>query len=131
MLLTSLADGRNTFNMSAIMRRAFQLGRYALQLCHTVAERNRQRSDWLKKAWAEAKSQVREFARQRVLDTEMRTALAASARDSAALAASLGNNPIAIRDALLRETMRDRMNFAAVARLEGAFVAALATKQLQ
>lgn len=130
MLLTSQADGRNAFNMSAIMRRAFQLGRFALQLCRTVAERNLQRSRWLKKAWAEAKSEAREFARKKVLDAEMRAALAASARDSAALAASLGNNPIAIRDALLRETTRDRMNFAAVARLEGALVAALATKQL-
>lgn len=130
MFLTTVADGRSAFNTSAIMRRAFQLGRYALQLCRTIAERNRQRSHWLKKAWAEAKSEAREFARQRVRDTEMRAALAASAGDSAALAASLGNNPIVIRNALLRETMRDRMNFAAVARLEAALVAILATKQL-
>ncbi|MGO4676254.1 hypothetical protein AB4Z40_25435 [Bosea sp. 2YAB26] len=130
MLLTTSADGCNAFNMSAIMRRAFQLGRFALQICRTAADRNRQQSHWLRKAWAEAKSEAREFARNRDRDIEMRATLAASARDSAALAASFGNDPTAIRNALLHETMRDRMNFAAVARLEAALVAILATQQL-
>lgn len=130
MLLTTVTEGRSAFNMSAIMRRAFQLGRFALQLCRTVAERNRQRSHWLKKAWAEAKREAHEFARQRQRRVEMRAVLAASAKDSAAVAASLGNSPIAIQNALLRETMRDRMNFAAVARLEAALVAILAAEQL-
>jgi hypothetical protein len=129
MLLTT-ADDRTAFNMAAIMRRAFQLGRFALQLCRSVAERNQQRSRWLKKAWAEAKSEVREFARHRERDAQMRAMLAASARESAALAASLGNNAIAIQNALQREMMRDHMNFAAVARLEAALVAILASKQL-
>jgi hypothetical protein len=129
MLLTA-ADGRTIFNMSAIMRRAFQLGRFALQLCRSTLERNRQRSHWLKRAWAEAKREVAEFARRQAREAEVRIALAASARESAALAASLGNNPLAIQNALLRETMRDRMNFPAVARLEAALVAILAAKQL-
>jgi methylphosphotriester-DNA--protein-cysteine methyltransferase len=130
MLLRTVTDGRSAFNVSAIMRRAFQLGRFALQLCRTAAERNRQRSLWLRKAWAEAKCEAREFAHQRQRRVEMRAVLAASAKDSAAVAASLGNNPIAIQNALLRETMRDRMNFAAVARLEAALVAVIAAKKL-
>ncbi|SEG80361.1 hypothetical protein SAMN04488115_11638 [Bosea lathyri] len=129
MLLTA-ADGRTIFNMSAIMRRACQLGRFALQFCRSTLERNRQRSLWLKRAWAEAKREAGEFARRQARDAEVRIALAASARESAALAASHGNNPLAIQNALLRETMRDRMNFAAVARLEAALVAILAAKQL-
>jgi hypothetical protein len=130
MLLSFSTSDRIFFNKSAIMRRAFQLGRYALQLCHSAADRNRQRSRWLTRAWAEAKSEARDIARRMERDAGMRLRMAERARENAALAASFGNDPTAIKNAILRETMRDRMNFTAVARLEAALVAILATKQL-
>lgn len=60
----------------------------------------------------------------------MRLRTAERARENATLAASFGNDPIAIESAILSETMRDRMNFSAIARLEAALGSILAAERL-
>ena len=123
MCLITTADGRTIFFHSAIMRRSYELGRFALRLCRNVQERNRQRSHWLKRAWAEARSERSELARRVAQDAERRVWLEHRARETSALIAAYGHNRSAIEGALLRETMRDRMDFARVAQLEAALAA--------
>lgn len=123
MCLITTADGRTIFYHSAIMRRAYELGRFALRLCRDAQERNFQRSHWLKRAWAEARRERSELARRVAQDAERRAWLEHRARESAALIAAYGHNRSAIEGALLRESMRDRMDFARVAQLEAALAA--------
>jgi hypothetical protein len=120
MTLASNTPRGITFDKAAIMRRAFLHIRFALQLCHTDAQRNDQRARGLRKAWAEAKREACTL-RQRA-EQEVRTlaALAARAVESAKVAASYGNDAAAIRQAIMSENYRDRVNFAAVDRLQAA-----------
>lgn len=122
--LVSANGSRIAFDKAAIMRRAYQLGRFALQLCRArrepAAERNRMLSRFLTKAWAEAKAEARELARRIERDAETHAFLAERAKANAALAATFGNDRTAIETAIAGEHMRDRMNFAAVDRLHAA-----------
>lgn len=109
-----------TFDKAAIMRRAFQHARFALMICHTAAHRNEQRSRALRKAWAEAKSEAYTLRQRAEQDARTRAALAARAVESAKLAAAFGNSAAGIRQAIASENYRDRVNFAAVDRLQAA-----------
>lgn len=109
-----------TFNKAAIMRRAFQHARFALMICHTAAQRNEQRSRALRKAWAEAKGEAHRLRQDAEQEAHTRAALAARAAESVKLAASFGNDAAAIRQAIASENYRDRLNFAAVDRLQAA-----------
>lgn len=120
MPLVTLASGRVNFDKGAIMRRAFRHARFALQLCHTAAQRNEQRSRALRKAWAEAKSEAYTLRQRVEQKARTRTDLAARAAESAKVAASFGSDATAIRHAIASENYRDRVNFAAVDRLQAA-----------
>jgi len=120
MTLVAMVGDRPTFVRGGIMRRAHELGRFALAMCGTAPERNQQRSRWLKRAWAEAMREFRERVTQRARAVEQRLAFAANVSETTALAAGYGDNRVRIEQALTRETMRDRMNFVAVAQLEAA-----------
>lgn len=120
MPLTTRSAGRLTFDKAAIMRRAFQHARFALMICHTAAQRNGQRSRALRKAWAEAKSEAYTLRQPAEQDARTRAALAARAAESAKVAAQFGNSAAAIRLAIASENYRDRVNFAAVDRLQAA-----------
>lgn len=116
----SPATSRATFDKAAIMRRAYQLGRFALAMCRTPAERNEQRSRWLSRAWQEARDEAAALRSAAEYSASLKAGIEARAREAAAVAASYGNDAQAIRNAITSESMRDRMNFAAVARLETA-----------
>lgn len=120
MALASQTTTGVSFDKAAIMRRAFQHARYALQICHTAAQRNEQRSRALRKAWAEAKSEAYNLRQRAEQEARTRADLAARAAESAKLAASFGNDAAAIRQAIASENYRDRVNFAAVDRLQAA-----------
>jgi len=123
MCLITTANGRTVFYHSAIMRRAHELGRFALQMCRTAEEHSFKRSHWLKRAWTEARRERSELARRVAQDGERRAWLEHRARETAALIATYGHNRSAIEGALLRESMRDQMDFARVAQLEAALAA--------
>jgi uncharacterized protein (UPF0335 family) len=120
MLLTTLTADRLAFDKAAIMRHAHHEGRFALAACRTIAERRRQLSIWLRKAWAVAKGEASELRQRAEREADVRAALAQRARDAIVLAASYGNDAAAIRQAIASEHYRDRMNFAAVDRLQAA-----------
>ncbi len=120
MPLATLTAGRIAFDKAAIMRRAFLHIRFALQLCHTDAQRNEQRARGLRKAWREAKAEAYTLRQRAEQEDRTRAALAARAAESAKLAASFGNDAAAIRQAIASENYRDRVNFAAVDRLQAA-----------
>lgn len=117
----STATGsRIAFDMAAIMRRAHQLGRFALAMCRTAAERHAQLSIWLRRAWREAHDEARALRFAADYLAGRKASIEAAAREAAAIAASYGNDAETIRNAITSETMRDRMNFAAVDRLKSA-----------
>jgi hypothetical protein len=120
MPLATLASNRITFDKAAIMRRAFQHARFALMICHTAAQRNEQRSRALRRAWAEAKAEAYTLRQRAEQEARTRAALAERAADNVKLAASFGNDAAAIRQAIASENYRDRVNFAAVDRLQAA-----------
>jgi predicted amino acid dehydrogenase len=107
------------FNKAAIMGWAHREGRFALRMCRTLAERRQQLSLWLRKAWATAKAKAAELLRAAERTVATRADLAARAAQADALAASYGSAD-ASRQAITSEHYRDRMNFAAVDRLEAA-----------
>jgi hypothetical protein len=120
-----LHSNRIAFNLSGIMRRAHHEGRFARRMCRTAADRARHLSHWLKRTWADAKREAADLLRQAEQAAYVRQVLAARAAENVALAASYGSNPDMIRAAIASEGMRDRMNFAAVARLEAALAVTL------
>lgn len=120
MPLATSSAGRIAFDKAAIMRRAHHEGRFALAACRTIAERRRQLSIWLRKAWTVAKGEASELRQRAERETEVRAALAERARDAVALASSYGNDAAAIGQAIASEHYRERMNFAAVDRLQAA-----------
>lgn len=120
MRFATLTAGRPTFDKSAVMHRSFQHARFALQLCHTAAQRNEQRSRALRKAWAEAKGEAYTLRQRAEQEARTRADLAARAVESAKVAAQFGNSAASIRQAIVSENYRDRVNFAAVDRLQAA-----------
>ena len=120
MSLANLIADSITFDKAAIMRRAFQHARFALMICHTPAQRHGQRSRALRKAWVEAKSEAYTLRQRAEQEVRTRADLAARAAESAKLAASFGNDAAAIRQAIASENYRDRVNFAAIDRLQAA-----------
>lgn len=118
--LAIISAGRIVFDKAAIMRRAFQHARFALMICHTAAQRNEQRSRALRKAWAEAKSEAYTLRQRAEQEARTRADLAARAVESAKLAGTFNNDASAIRQAIASEKYRDRLNFAAVDRLQAA-----------
>lgn len=124
MSLAALSAGRIAFDKPAIMRRAAEHARFALQLWRArrepASERNRILSRTLTKAWAEAKRDARDLARRIESDTIWQRDLAARAAEAVALAGRYGNDADAIRQAIASESYRERMNFAAVDRLNAA-----------
>lgn len=119
MSLATLIADRTTFDKAAIMRRAYEHARFALQICRTPEARNQQRSRALRKAWAEAKREASALIERAVEEARTRAALAARAADAVALAASYGN-AAAIRQAIASEHYRERINFVRIDRLTAA-----------
>lgn len=120
MPIAAIVPNGITFDKAAIMRRAFQHARFALQLCRTPEARNEQRSRALRKAWAEAKREASALIDLAAQEARTRAALAARAAESASLAAQFGNGAAAIRQAIASEHYRERINFAAIDRLQAA-----------
>ncbi|HEV2508651.1 hypothetical protein [Bosea sp. (in: a-proteobacteria)] len=118
--LAELSASGIAFDKAAIMRRAFLHIRFALQLCRTDAQRNDQRARGLRKAWAEAKREAYDLRQRAEQEARIRADLAGRAVESAKVAASYGNDAAAIRQAIASENYRDRVNFAAVDRLQAA-----------
>lgn len=112
-----------TFDKAAIMRRAYQHGRFALQLSRArrepASERNRMLSRFLTKAWAEAKAEARDIVRSVERQAETRAFLAERAKANAAIVAQHGGAE-GLRQAIESERYRQHMNFAAVDRLQAA-----------
>ena len=122
-LSTTLPSGRIVFSLSAIMKHAHHEARFALDLSRarreTVATRRAIFGRFLSKAWAAAKAEAASLARQAEQAAATRIMLAERARQSVALAARHGGSQ-GIRQAIASEHMRDRMDFATVAKLETA-----------
>jgi hypothetical protein len=121
MSLATLMANRIAFDKGAIMRHAHHEARFALQLSRARHEPLTTRraifARFLTKTWAAAKAEVATLARQAEQAAAVRIMLAERARQSVALIASYGGAE-GVRQAIASETMRDRMNFAAVAKLE-------------
>lgn len=117
MSLASLVGGRATFDKSAIMRRAYEHGRFALQLSRArrepAAERNRMLSRFLTKAWVEAKGEAREITRNIERRAENRAFLAERAKASAAIVAQHGGAE-GLRQAIEAEHYRQHFNGARI-----------------
>jgi hypothetical protein len=111
------------FDKSAIMHHAHNEARFALGLSRarfqSVSTRRAIFGRFLAKAWAAAKAEVATLARQAEQAAAIKVMLAERARQSVALVASYGGAE-GVHQAIASETMRDRMNFAAVAKLETA-----------
>lgn len=120
MPLATFTAGRPTFDKAAIMRRAYEHARYGLQLCRTPEARNQQRSRALRKAWAEAKREASALIERAVEEARTRAVLAARAAEAVALAGTYGRDASAIRQAIASEHYRERVNFAAIDRLQAA-----------
>lgn len=122
-LSTVVPSGRIAFDLSGIMRHAHHEARFALGLSRArrepVATRRAIFGRFLAKAWAAAKAEVAALARQAKQAAAIKNMLAERARQSVALVASYGGAE-GVRQAIASEHMRDRMNFAAVAKLETA-----------
>jgi hypothetical protein len=114
---------RVAYDKAAIMRRAYQHGRFALQLSRArrepASERNRMLSQFLKKAWSEAKAAARDIVRSVERQAEARAFLAERAKANAAIVAQHGGAE-GLRQAIESEHYRQHMNFAAVDRLQAA-----------
>ncbi|MBN9438331.1 hypothetical protein [Bosea sp. (in: a-proteobacteria)] len=108
------------YDKAAIMRRAFQHARFALQLCRTPEARNDQRSRALRKAWAEAKREASVLIERADEEVRTRAALAARAAEAVALAGTYGRDADAIRQAIASEHYRERANFARIDQLTAA-----------
>jgi hypothetical protein len=119
MHLAKLTSDQIAFDKGAIMRRAHHEGRFALRMRRTIAQRRAQLSHWLKRAWKEAKREAAALLVRIEQAAQLRIALAERARQSVALVASYGGAE-GIRQAIASEQMRDRMDFAAIAKLEAA-----------
>lgn len=113
-------ENRVTFDKAAIMRRVYDAGRFAFAACRTLAERRYQLSLWLRKVWREAKAEAISLARRIEADAAVKRDLAARAAEAVALAGRYGNDAAAIREAIASENYRERMDFAAVDRLNAA-----------
>lgn len=124
MSLAHLTAGRIAFDKAVIMRRAYQIGRFALQLGRArrepAAEINRTLSRSLTKAWAEAKSEVYALRQRVAAEAETMVRLAERAREAAALAAQFRNDPEAIRFEIEREHYRQHFQPARIDALRGA-----------
>lgn len=117
---STLITASGAFDKGAIMRYAFHEGRFAFGMCRTMAERRAQLSNWLRKAWLKARGEAAYQKQRAEAEAYHRAQRQAEAQRIAALAASLDNNPQVIRDAITRENMRERMNFARVDDLKAA-----------
>jgi hypothetical protein len=105
--LASLSTGnRIAFDKGAIMRRAYDAGRFALAACRTAADRRAQMSRWLRKAWQEAKAQAAAVLAAARHQADVQAALAQRAREAAAVAAQFGNDAVALRFEIEREHRR-------------------------
>lgn len=120
MPLASLTAGRIAFDKASVMRWAYREGRFAFAMCRTVADRRRQLSIWLRKAWQAAKAQASDLRRNIERAAAVAAFQAQNEREAAALAGCFQNDPAAIRQAIASEHYRDRMNFAGVDRLQAA-----------
>lgn len=124
MKLATLSNSRPVFNKGAIMRRAYEIGRFALQLGRArrepASEINRTLSQSLTKAWAEAKREAAMLSEAAIREVEARAALAQRAREAAALAAQFHNDPEAIRFEIEREHYRQHFQPARIDALRGA-----------
>lgn len=89
MPLAHSTSGRIAFDKAAIMRRAHAEGRFALRMCRTIAERRRQLSLWLRKAWVLAKREASDL-RRHAEEAASRRTLATRAAEAVALVASHG-----------------------------------------
>lgn len=123
MSLAILKANRIAFDKAAIMRHAHEGARLALQLSRArhepAATRRAIFARFLTKAWAAAKAEAATLLRQIEHAAAVRLMLAERARQSVALVASYGGAE-GVRQAIASEHMRDRMNFASVAKLEAA-----------
>lgn len=108
-LATLSTDGRVSFDLAAIMRRAHAEGRFALAMCRTVAERRASFSRWLTKAWAIAKREAAELVRHAEAAAATRRAMAARAAEAVALVAAHGGAE-GIRQAIEAEHYRQHFN---------------------
>jgi hypothetical protein len=121
MSLATLMANRIAFDKGAIMRHAHHEARFALQLSRArrqpVAIRRAIFGRFLAKAWAAAKAEAATLMRQVEHAAAIKAMLTERARQSVALFASYGGAE-GVRQAIASEHMRDRINFAAVAKLE-------------
>lgn len=117
--LANLTAGRVTFDLAAIMRRAYVEGRFAFRMCRTLAARRLQLSHWLRKAWQAAKAEAADLMRRAERDAAVRRDLAARAAASVALAASYGT-AAAIRQEIEAENYRQHFNASRIADLRAA-----------
>lgn len=124
MKLATLSNSRIAFDKAAIMRRAYEIGRFALQLGRArrepASEINRTLSQSLTKAWAEAKREAAMLVDAARREVDARAMLAQRAREAAALAAQFGNDPDAIRFEIEREHCRQHFQTARIDALRGA-----------
>lgn len=120
MPLTSISSSRITFDKGAIMRRAYEAGRFAFAACRNVIERRRQLSVWLRKAWTEAKAEAHRLRQRAEADASTKSIAAVLEREAGALAASFRNNPAAIRFEIEREHYRQHFQPARIDALRGA-----------
>lgn len=125
-------ENRLIFYRRGILRYAMGLARMALRQARDHAERSELLSRCLKRGWADAKAQLAGYQRARDwVATRQDEGIRSAARRAALQdAIRFGSDADRIRAALLSETMRDRMDFAAVARLEAALAAVLAPAPL-
>jgi hypothetical protein len=121
--LAALVLGRVTFDKAAIMRRAYQEGRFALQLSRArrepASERNRMLSRFLTKAWAEAKAEARDIVRSIERQAETRAFLAERAKANAAIVAQHGGAE-GLRQAIEAEHYRQHFSGARIDTLRAA-----------
>lgn len=117
--LASLTAGRVTFDLAAIMRRAYAEGRFAFRMCRTLAARRLQLSHWLRKAWQAAKAEAADLVRRAERDAAVRRELSARAAAAVALAASYGT-AAAIRQEIEAENYRQHFNASRIADLRAA-----------
>lgn len=120
MPLATLTAGRIAFDKAAIMRWAYQEGRFAFRMCRNISERRAQLSNWLSKAWATAKREAAMLMDAARREVEARAYLAQRAREAAALAAQFRNDPEAVRFEIEREHYRQHFNGARIDTLRGA-----------
>ncbi len=116
----SLLTATGAFDKSAIMRRAYDDGQFAFAYCRSLADRRRQLSNWLRKAWLAARREAFDRARRIEREAYARQAETARAYHLSSVAARYDNDADALRGAISRETTRDIMDFDRVETLEAA-----------